>query len=311
LATGTATDVIVTFSEPIASVPSAGISLTGSGTLDNARFSFPYLGDNTKARVGITSTSVTGITFAGVVDVNESATASPSASISSGTPQPLYYLDASDESAFTYDATTKVISAINTPGLGYTNVGGRWIGGGLNGKGVIDFAGSPAIIRAAETNQFNGGSWTFSILLRAKGVDGGNGGGISVPTSFVYDAPRLDYFYAGQAFRFAWQVPLTGWEAAATTRTFVVGQWYLFTVSKQAGSADTRYYVDDVYVGSSGATYGDLIYFVLNSNSRNGATNGNRTAYAEVRIYNQALNAAAVAALHDTVKSKWGLGVAM
>jgi hypothetical protein len=127
----------------------------------------------------------------------------------------------------------------------------------------------------------------------------------------VYDAPRLDYFYAGQAFRFAWQVPLTGWEAAATTRTFVIGQWYLFTVSKQAGSADTRYYVDDVYVGSSGATYGDLIYFVLNSNSRNGATNGNRTAYAEVRIYNQALNAAAVAALHDTVKSKWGLGVAM
>ena len=81
-----ATDVIVTFSEPIASVPTAGITITGVGTLDNARFSFPYLGDVTKCRVGITSTSVTGISFAGIVDVNESATASPSASLSTALP---------------------------------------------------------------------------------------------------------------------------------------------------------------------------------------------------------------------------------
>jgi hypothetical protein len=249
---------------------------------------------------------VTGITFAGIVDLNESATASPSASISSAQPAPLYYLDASDESAFTYDATTKVISAIDTPGLTYTNVGGAWIAGGLNGKGVIDFAGSPAIIRAAETSQFNGGSWTISILLRAKGVDNGNGGGVSIPTSLVYTAPRLDYFYNGQPYKWAFPLGLTGWEAAAETRTFTVGQWYLFTISRAAGSSDTRYYVDDVYVGTSGATYGDLIYFVLNSNSRNGASNGNRTSYAEVRIYNEALNAAAVATLYNTVKTKWG-----
>jgi hypothetical protein len=81
LSTSIATDVVVTFSEPIATVPSGGISLTGAGTLDTARFSFPYLGDNTKARVGITSTSVTGITFAGIIDVNEGAATSPSASI--------------------------------------------------------------------------------------------------------------------------------------------------------------------------------------------------------------------------------------
>jgi hypothetical protein len=86
LAAGSATDVIVTFSEPIASVPLGGISLTGAGTLDTARFSFPYQGDNTKARIGVTSTSVTGVTFAGIVDVNEGATASPSASISTAEP---------------------------------------------------------------------------------------------------------------------------------------------------------------------------------------------------------------------------------
>jgi hypothetical protein len=307
-----ATDVVVSFSEPIASVPVGGISLTGVGTLDTARFSFPYLGDNTKARIGITSTSVTGVTFGGIIDVNESATASPSASLSTGPPQPLYYLDASDESAFTYDATTKVISAINTPGLAYSNVGGAWIAGGLNGKGVIDFAGSPAVIRCAEQTQFNGGSWTISILLRAKGGDTEGGGGtLNVPTSTVWDPIRLDYVYTGQPFRFAWQVPLSGWEAAATTRTITLGNWYLFTISKQAGSADTRYYVDDVYVGSSGTTYGDMSYFIINSGSRTGFANGNRTAFAEVRIYNQALNAAAVATLHDTVKTKWGLGVTM
>ena len=85
LSAGTATDVIVTFSEPIASITTAGITLTGVGTLDNARFSFPYLGDNTKARIGITSTSVTGVTFANIVDLNEGAAASPSASISTAT----------------------------------------------------------------------------------------------------------------------------------------------------------------------------------------------------------------------------------
>ena len=86
MAAGSATDVVVTFSEPIASVPIGGISLSGAGTLDTARFSFPYLGDSTKVRVGVTSTSVTAITFTGIVDVNEGATASPSASITTGPP---------------------------------------------------------------------------------------------------------------------------------------------------------------------------------------------------------------------------------
>ena len=119
LATGSATDVIVTFSEPIASIPIGGVSLTGAGTLDNARFSFPYLGDNTKARVGVTSTSVTAVTFAGIVDVNEGATASPSASITT----------AFVEVYTTGDRSGSITVTANTPGGMASRNPQRWVDG--------------------------------------------------------------------------------------------------------------------------------------------------------------------------------------
>jgi hypothetical protein len=219
---------------------------------------------------------------------------------------PDYYLDASIENSFTYNTTTKLItaiSAVNT-GMTYQKIGGAWKANTLNGLGTIDFLGLDTNIACVDmTAAFSAGSWTISYLVKAAD----NGGSYTLGTSFASGTSRVDRFIAGTSF--ASQIPFTinGGPPAALTKTITMGNWYLFTTTKTGAAGQTEFYLNDQYLGGGGqGAMGDLKYFNINGYIPAGGS-GSRTSFAEVRLYKSGMTAAAVSSLYQTIRNKWAI----
>jgi hypothetical protein len=309
LSTSIATDVVVTFSEPIASIPSAGISLTGSGTLDNARFSFPYLGDNTKARVGITSTSVTGITFAGIIDVNESATASPSASITTSL-EAQFVLDASRSSTLTLsgsNVTSWKTVAGATP-IAHLNGATKpsLVANSLNGLPTVNFNNSNS--GAGETNRWRyvqsfGTSYSLFAVCNIYPASGAYNGGVMV-TADNFDHNLGDYQKSGSSTP---SIKINTLDITGNSRITPI----------DLGAAPTGWFVvemrvggSDAFVRAAGSSKRALASWTAaldHLNVGGSPYTGHATSFslAELRIYTGAVNDTAHTSIVDELKAKW------
>jgi hypothetical protein len=216
----TATDTTVTFSEP---VTTCAPTINGAGASVVVK-SFTT-GTNT-AVFTVTAANGSNILSTTLLDVNEGVSAVDTKAITSAapvSPTPDYFLDASIENSFTYNATTKLITAISqaNTGMTYQKIGGAWKANTLNGLGTIDFLGLDTNIACVDmTAAFSAGSWTISYLVKAAD----NGGSYTLGTTCASGTSRVDRFVAGTSF--ASQIPFTinGGPPAALTKTITMGK---------------------------------------------------------------------------------------
>jgi hypothetical protein len=219
--------------------------------------------------------------------------------------QPFIYLDASDESLFVYNATSKVISAITVPNMTFASVGGKWTSNFLNGKGVIDFTGQTGIIVSNSLTSALGSSsiWSISFLIQANSSVG------AYSASYIGNsAVRMaDNFQNPQSFTDAYPFSIGGGINSSTTFT-VADNWYLFTISRNGSSSDTYYYINNIFCGSgSQGNSGDLKQFCLNTFHTGVSGSPGQKRFAEVRVYKSYFSSADVNTLYQSVKSKWGI----
>jgi hypothetical protein len=224
-------------------------------------------------------------------------------------PAPFFYLDGSNESLFTYNATTKVISAITIPNLTFSSVGGKWTSNFLNGKGVIDFTGQTGYIvsNSMATAMSSTSYWTISFLIQANSSVGSY---TAAYTGTIGGSNRMvDNFQTIQTFMNFWPFSLTGTaDPLATTTYNVVDGWYLLTIARNGPSSDTFYYVNNIFCGQGGqGNAGDVRQFVLNTFMTSVSGSPGCKRFAEVRVYNSYLGKSDVITLYQSVKSKWGI----
>ena len=219
--------------------------------------------------------------------------------------QPFIYLDASNESLFVYNATSKVLSAITVPNMSFASVGGKWTSNFLNGKGVIDFTGQTGIIVSNSLTSALGSSsiWSISFLIQANSSVG------AYSASYIGNtAVRMaDNFQNPQSFTDAYPFSIGGGINSSTTFT-VADNWYLFTISRNGSSSDTYYYINNIFCGSgSQGNSGDLKQFYLNTFHTGVTGSPGQKRFAEVRVYKSYFSSADVNTLYESVKSKWGI----
>lgn len=296
------TGIVATFDRSILSV--ASLSLASGGTATVTSIS----GSSVTFSMTATAAANPGsLSFNGVVSTQNSTPITRSISYTATAPTvqtPNYYLDASVESSFTYNPTSKLITAISqaATGMTYQKIAGAWKANSLNGKGVIDFLGILDPLASSDMRStFTSGNWTISYLVKAAK----NAGVYTAGTQMSGGTARIDSFVENTSFYDMVPFTINGSPPEAFTKKIVMGNWYLFTTTRSGSS--TSYYINDQYVGGGGqGDMGNLQLFTLNGYHPGGG-NATQSAFAEVRMYTSGMDNASVGILYQTVKAKWGL----